>query len=342
MFRKMGVLALTITLFSGCANGIKMSNYKELDCDKKDCEIQPPEYIVNKKKPKVAILPLADVTEFDGKLSKSANETLTQTLTSGTGLEVVERSQMDKLFEEVKFKGNITGDIDPTMLTSLAKDLDFVILGSVSSVSEGAKFTEASSYRDKKGYLHNIAASCTVSAEATVNIRAVSTKTGSIYKVFTPFKGKVSGSSEVRSSSQCQIGDPFQLAQQATAKSIENGKDSFMEAFPNYGYVSKTMTNPGNGKDRIAEITLGKNNGLKAGDKVMLGRYEKSFDRIKKTESLAIHDVTEVTISETGLGDDQSFITLPEEFANDVTVGYIVKTKANKSMFKSFRNMVNS
>jgi hypothetical protein len=49
-----------------------------------------------------------------------------------------------------------------------------------------------------------------------------------------------------------------------------------------------------------------------------------------------------VTISETGLGDDQSFITLPEEFANDVTVGYIVKTKANKSMFKSFRNMVNS
>lgn len=335
---RMGIFVVTAMFLSGCATGIKLSNYKELETDKRDCEIQPPDYIVNKKKPKVAILPLADVTEFEGKLAKSANETLTQIITAGTGLEVVERSQMDKLFEEAKFKGNLTGDIDPAFLANLAKDIEFVILGSISSISSSAKFTEASSYVDKKGRVHNIAPSCSISSEATVNVRAVSTSSGTIYKVFPPLKGRTAYSTEVRSSYQCEIHDPFQLALKATAKSIENGKDGFIDAFPNFGYVSKTLTNPQNAKDRIAQITLGRNDGLNVGDKVMLAKYVKSYDRIKKTESLSIQDLTEVEISETGLGDDQSFVTLPEEFAGDITVGYIVKTKANTRFLKKLFN----
>lgn len=334
MFVRVGALVLMLALASGCATTINLSKYNELEVDKKDCEILPPDYIVNKKKPKVAILPVADVTDFEGRLSKPAQETLTQTLTAGTGLDVIERSQMDKLFEEAKFKANVSGDMDPEALANLAKEIDFVILGSVSAASTGAKFTEASSYKDKKGKVHQIAASCTISGEATVNVRAVSTATGAIHKVFTPFKGRVSGSTEVRGSYECRVKDPVQLALEATAKSIENGRDSFMDAFPNFGYVSKTMTNPKDGKDRIAVITLGRNDGLKPGDRVMLAKYVKSFDRIKKTDSVSLQDLSEVQVSETGLGDEQSYIQLPEEVASEVTVGYIVKTKSARRFFR--------
>lgn len=334
MLVRAGAIIVMLAFVSGCATTINLSKYNELEIDKKDCEIQPPDYIVSKKKPKVAILPVADVTDFEGRLSKPAQETLTQTLTAGTGLEVVERSQMDKLFEEAKFKSNVGGDIDPEALVNLAKEIDFVILGSVSSAATGAKFTEASTYKDKKGKVHEIAPSCTISGEATVNVRAVSTATGAIYKVFTPFKGRVSGSTEVRGSHECRVRDPFQLALEATAKSIENGRDSFMDAFPNFGYVSKTMTNPKDGRDRVAQITLGRNDGLKPGDRVTLAKFVKSFDRIKKADSVSLQDLTEVQVSETGLGDEQSLVQIPEEVAAEVTVGYIVKTKARRGFFR--------
>jgi curli biogenesis system outer membrane secretion channel CsgG len=334
MFKKMGAMALMLALTSGCATTINMANYGELECDKRDCEIAPPEYIINKKKPKVAILPVADVTDFAGKLSKPAQETLTQLMTSGTGLEVVERSQMDKLFEEAKFKESVSGDIDPEALAQLAKDVDFVIMGSVSNIATGARFTEESSYKDKKGKIHYTAPSCTFSGEATVNVRAVSTATGSIYKVFAPFKGRVSSSTELRNSRDCRVGDSFQLASLATASAIENGRASFMDAFPNYGYVSKTLTNSKDSKDRVAQITLGRNDGVRAGDWVTLAKYVKSFDRIKKSESVSLQDLGEARINETGLGDDQSYVLLPEELAAEVAVGYIVKTKSNSRGFR--------
>lgn len=334
MLKKLGTLALMLALTSGCATTINLSKYGELETDRKDCDIAPPDYIVNKKKPKVAILPVADVTEFEGRLSKPAQETLTQTITSGTGLEVVERSQMDKLFEEAKFNESVGGDPDPEALANLAKEIDFVIMGSVSSVATGARFTEASSYKDKKGKTHYVAPSCSFTGEATVNVRAVSTATGTIYKVFTPFRGRVSSSTEVRSSYDCRVEDPFQLASAATSKSIEGARGSFMDAFPNFGYVSKTLTNPKDGKDRVAQITLGKNDGLKPGDRVVLAKYVRSYDRIKKTESVSLQDLAEVRISETGLGDEQSYVLLPEEVAAEVAVGYIVKTKSNGGFFR--------
>ena len=336
MFEKLGPLVLLLALTSGCATTINLSNYSELEWDKRDCDVPPPEYIVNKKKPKVAILPVADVTEFEGRLSKPAQETLTQAMTSGTGLEVVERSQMDKLFEEAKFKESVTGELDPEALANLAKEVDFVIVGSVSSVSTGARFTEASSYKDKKGNTRYIPASCSFAGEAPVNVRAVATVSGTVYKVCAPFRGGVSSSTEVRSSRDCRIDDPFQLALQATSRSIENGRNSFIDAFPNFGYVSKTMTSLKDPKDRIAQITLGKNDGLHPGDRVILARYVKSYDRIKKTESVSLQDLVEAQVSETGLADEQCYVTLPEEIAAEVTVGYIVKTKSNLRFFTNY------
>jgi len=47
MFVRVGALVLMLALASGCATTINLSKYNELEVDKKDCEILPPDYIVN-------------------------------------------------------------------------------------------------------------------------------------------------------------------------------------------------------------------------------------------------------------------------------------------------------
>lgn len=277
---------------------------------------------------------MTDVTDFNGTLAKPADETMIQVLSSGTGLEIVERSQIDKLFQEFKFKGSFDDHIDYSVFSKSAKNIDFVILGSVSSAVTEARFTEASTHQGTDGKYYRTPASCSVYGQAIVNVRAVSTSNGSIYKVFDPFKGNVYGSTEVRSSYECRVNNPTQLAISATIKAIENAKDDFMDAFPRYGYISKTMTNPKNSKDRIAVVSLGRNDGIKAGYKLILAKYTKTHDRIKGIDSLIIQDIGEMEVNETGLADNQCLVKIPEEFSDDALPGYIVKTKADRSFLK--------
>ena len=275
-------LAGFLTMTLGCSSALKVADFKELACDKKECDIAPPDYIVSKKKPRVAILNIEDTTEFEGKLSKPAVETLSQAISHGFGIEVVERGQVNQLFKEAKFSETLGLDTDFSKLTNVAKDIDFVLVGSIPSASVGAKYTAPSSYVDKKGKTHYIAASCNVSGASVVNIRVISTATGTVSKVFKPFKGSASGSSEVPNSSSCNVGNPLATATLAVTKAIENGKDDLHDAFPNYGYISKTLTNPQDNKSRIAYISLGKNDGVKIGDKLIIAKYVKSYDKIKK------------------------------------------------------------
>jgi hypothetical protein len=319
---------------SGCSSAVRVANYKELDCDLKQCEIKPPEYIINKKKPRVAVLPIGDNTEFDGKLSLPAQETLTQVISQGTGLEVVERGQLTKLMQEYNFGSNM-GALEGLDLTNLAKNLDFIILGSVTSASVGAEFTEARSWVDKKGNRQTSAPSCNFSAEAVVNIRSVSASTGTVTKVFPSFKGKVSNSSEVRSVSQCQVANPIQLATKAVIKAIDRSKEDLQDAFPNNGYIYKTMTDPQNPRSRIAYVTLGKSDGVNSGDKVVLAKYVKEVDRIKGTDVLKTIDVGLAVVSETDLKDDSCIVLISEEHSDQVVPGYVVKTKSNASFFRS-------
>lgn len=330
----LGVLLLAALFLGGCAANIRLSDYTSLDMDGRITELKPPEYIMNKKKPKIAILPLEDMTDFRGILARPANEALSQALSSGTGIEIVERSQIKKLFEEARFKENLGGGISTAVLKKYVDRIDFVILGSVSSATVGASFTEASTFRDKNGKYQRIPPSCSIGAQAIVNVRLISTGSGSIYKVFEPFRGRTGSSSEVRSSSECHVRNPNQLAIRATVDAIDKAKDDFMDAFPNYGYVSKTMTNIKKPKDRIAFISLGRNDGLKPRDKLMLARYEKSYDNVKNTASLVIRDVIEVEVNETGLSDGESIVRIPEDSSAEIVPGYIVKTKADRNFLK--------
>lgn len=193
-----------------------------------------------------------------------------------------------------------------------------------------------SSYVDKKGYRHYIKPSCRIDGKAVVNVRAVNANTGIVSKVLTPSKGNVSSSFEVQYQSQCRVNSPVTIASQAVENSINNLRVELQNTFPFYGYLYKTMTDPTNSKIRIAYINLGKNDGVKGGDRVDLIKYVKETDRIKNVSKISTQEIAEVVISETDLREDSSIIIIPEEISSQVMPGLAVKTKGVASFFGNF------
>jgi hypothetical protein len=222
----------------------------------------------------------------------------------------------------------------------MASNIDFVIVGSIASTNYGASYTGPSSWVDKKGYTHNVKPSCSVKGKATVNIRAINASTGVVAKVLPPLDGTSSGSFEVSSQEQCRVSNPLALVTEAVNKSISSARVPLQDAFPYYGYLYKTMTNSADPTKRIAYINLGKQDGIKAGEKVDLIKYVKEVDRIKKTEKITSQEITEVTISETDLRDDSCIIVVPEEFSSHIMPGLAVKTKGKKSLSESIGSLI--
>lgn len=332
--KRIMVLALLMSTF-GCSHAVNVAQYKEGDLDLRVPDVKPPEYVVNKKKPKAAVLPFSDAGEFEGKLSTPSQEVLSQLVSQKCGLELAERSNAQKIFDEVKFQSGIDFFADKSQLAQMASNIDFVIVSSVASTNYGADYSAPRSYTDKKGKTHYVKASCSVTGNATVNIRVINSATGIVSKSFPPFNGRSSNSFEVSGESSCRVGNPLSLVIGAVNDAIGSARVPLQDAFPYYGYLYKTMTNPTDPSKRIAYINLGRQDGVKAGEKVDLIKYVNEVDRIKKTQNITTQEIAEVTISETDLRDDSSIIMIPEEVSSQIMPGLAVKTKGKKTFAES-------
>ncbi len=323
---------LSLALLSGCAHTVDVSKYKESPLDQKTADILPPQHVIDKKHPKIAVLPLGEPSDYKGKLSSGAQEAITQLVSKGCGMEVVERGQLGALFEEKKFAGAMDPGADLSGLAKMAQGIDYVILGAITNTGVGASFTPSKTTVNKstgKSYTSN--AYCTISGQATVNIRVVNASTGTIAQAFEAFKGTTSNNVDMANSSQCRVNNPAAVVNQAVDKAVKKATRQFIEAFPNLGYLYKTMT--GADGTRIAYINLGKLDGVKGGDKVELVRYVKEVDRIKKTERLTTQKIADVKIADTDMQDNSSIIIIPEEYSSQIMPGLAVKTKYNASGF---------
>lgn len=326
-----------LTVISGCAHTVEVSKFKESHQDQKIADILPPQHVIDKKQPKVAVLPLGEPAEFSGRLSAGAQEGLTQIVSKGCGMEVVERSQAQKLFDEKKFIWSLDMAADFSEITKMAQGIDYVVLGSITNPAVGADFTPSQTSCNNKGQCYTSKPSCTVRGMATVNVRVINSSSGTIAQAFDPFRGSVSNSFTVDSSYQCRVGNPVSMINQAIANAIKKAKKPFLEAFPRYGYLYKTMTS-GDGKQRIAYVNIGKLDGVKGGDDVELIRYVKEVDRVKKIERLTNQKVADVKIADTDLQDDRSIIIIPEEYSSQIMPGLAVKTKYNSNFFSDIFN----
>lgn len=326
------VLSLVVMLIvSGCAHTVEVHKFKESSMDQKVADILPPQHVIDKKQPKVAVLPFGEPVELSGRLNATAQEGVTQIVSKGCGMEVVERSQAQKLFDEKKFVWSLDLGADFSEMAKMAQGIDYVILGSITNTNAGASFTPSQTSCDNKGKCYTSQPSCNVSGSATVNIRVINATTGTIAQSFEPFRGSTSKYFNVGSRYECRVGNPVALFNQATAAAVKKANKAFLEAFPRYGYLYKTMTSP-DGK-RIAYVNIGKLDGVKGGDDVELVRYVKEIDRVKKIDRLTTQKIADVKIADTDLQDDRSIIIIPEEYSSHIMPGLAVKTKYNSNFF---------
>lgn len=334
------LIILLLSVLACAPPKISLMDYIILpDIDSKKAIHFLPDYVVQKKKPKIAVLPPSDTTQYSKcQLYRSAWEYLVQTLARSGSVEVVERSHLNAIMEELKFRAGISGDIDPGRLVKIAEGVDFIFVGSISKAYTGVRFTPSSSWTDKKGRTHYTAASCNEEAEAGLVFRLLEFPAGTVQKAFN-MNGKETIYRQVSSQYDCKVQDICGLLNRAIDKAIENAKEDIMNAFPVFGYIYKTMSNRKNPRERIAFITLGTSDGIKAGSKVEIIEFIKEKDPVKDMETLTTRIVGECTVSDTDLQSDRSICIIAEDSVDKVFPGHAVKTKLIESFWQKLKKL---
>lgn len=325
-----------LLLLSGCATTLDLSKMHETQLDEKTATGELPAYVKEKKRPRVAILPIGDSTQYKTSLNlaQTAQDTLTQLIVTSGGVEVMERAQLDSFMQEMKFKSGVGIEVDADKFAQIAKDVDTVFVGTISSAGVSAAFTEASSWTDKKGKTYYTPASCKEEGKVAINFRALASPSGTIQRAFE-VKGRSSRTRDVRYSGECQsVQSPGGLLSDSVNKAIDDAKEEIANTFPSIGYIYKTMTDRSDPRKRIAYINLGKSDGLAPGNKVDIIEFAQEKDRIKKTMRVVERPITEGVVSETQFMADSAILIIPEEAVDRVIVGQAVKSKANVSVFR--------
>jgi hypothetical protein len=324
-----------LLLLSGCATTLDLSRYRETGIDEQNAPGELPHYIKDKKRPRVAVLPIADTTQFKNSLNlaQAAQDSLTQLVVASGSVEVMERAQLDSFMQEMKFQAGVGVEVDPDQFAKIATNVDTVFVGAITSAGVTATFSEGRNWTDKKGKKHSTAPSCTEQGKVIINLRALASPSGTIMNSFQ-LKGQKSTSHEVRSSSECKSQNPGGLLSEAVYKAIDDAKEDVANTFPAFGYVYRTMTDKDNPKQRIAFINLGKRDGLEPGNKVDIIEFVEEKDRVKGGTRKVMRIIDEGEVVEGQLHDESAVLLIPEETCNRVLVGHAIRTKANVSMLR--------
>src|SRR6185369_9185480 len=230
------LLLVTLLVFSaGCTATLNLAKYHEAGIDDKTCPSELPSYVKEKKRPRVAVLPISDTSQFKSTLNlgPAAQDSLTQLIVASGGVEVMERSQIESFMQEMKFQGGMGAEVDPDQFIKIAKDIDTVFVGAITTATAASSFTEARSWTDKKGKAHTSPPSCTEEGKVAINIRALSSPSGTILNSFQ-VKGRKSLSHEVRSSYNSKLQNQERLLSEA----VNKGKD---EARQNIAHISREV-----------------------------------------------------------------------------------------------------
>ncbi len=333
---KRSLLLITLLIFSsGCASTLDLARFHESGIDDRTSSAELPHYVKDKKRPRVAVLPVSDTSQFKSSLSlgPATQDALTQLIVGSGGFEVMERSQLDSFMQEMKFQGGMGAEVDPDQFLKIAKDIDTVFVGAITSAGASSSFTEARNWKDKKGKTHTSPPSCSEEGKVAINIRALASPSGTIQNSFQ-VKGRKSISREVRYSSECNVQNPGGLLSESINKAIDDAKEDIANTFPSLGYIYKTLTNKSEPRKRIAYINLGKSDGLEPGNKIDIIEFVQEKDRVRGTMRIIPRIVAEAVVSETQFLPDSSILIIPEDSADSVLVGQAVRTKANVSVMR--------
>ena len=347
MRKKMWIYVLgLILLISGCVSttgpSVKLVDYVQRPEDMRKAQILPPRYIIEKKRPRIAILDIADhsgLTQMKRcNLGQMATDLLHNVVFKMGRYEVVERAQAKKLAAELGYQE--THGVDWEQIEkkyfALGQNVDYAIVGAVNRVTPSVN-------RDRT------LKSCIEGAEVSLSLRIIDLRRGSTVASFI-VKEKAEN---VKSLAQrCEV--TCGLVQ----KSLENAISRWVpvkvqDAIPIYGYISKVMSYvDSNGKvvKKTAYINLGSKDGVRPGDKVVVMELRREKDFVTGKDRLRYIDLGKATVAQNRLMPDEAIIVIDSpDLMKRVKIGFVVQTTAERArkeaqqqkLFEGARNILN-
>jgi hypothetical protein len=331
------VVASTLVLGGCLSNPVSKSEYAQYQsAPLMDAEYMPPEEELTNQRIKVIVLEgedgstqLSRVADLGRLLSKAIAGKVTQ-----RGVEVIDSKLAPRLSDalrvaESRGASEYTGP----------KVANYAIKPTVATSTVNSTFNQGSEFTDKKGKVTRIPPSYTHKGEVTASVAIYSMPA---LKLVTTIP--LNGSKSSTGNTNAQIpGGGVPLVQAAAKEAVEDHEHDLFNFFAGRGYVSsKKML----GKKSIFEITIGKEDGLKPGDKVIFySRRKTEGGGLKKKQAETLEEivVAEGLVTDNVTNDEAWVYVSDEDKAKKIMRGDVVKPEHSGSFFKKvLRNSLSS
>jgi curli biogenesis system outer membrane secretion channel CsgG len=222
--------------------------------------------------------------EMNSKLSESVEEGVMDQFKSLGGVKVYTRKDLSKVFDEMKLQQS--GMVDETTAVKLGKlaGVRYIVTGSfnniaisyksLASVRRGSRDVgnRASQEAEGWGSVALLAAGVAGAAAAEANegwkvdaeviVRIIDVETGEVL-----FSEKITGRENIGKMPYPGFAEVVGAVKKAASQNMSRLKPALAKQFIAKGYILQIKTSP-DGKDRIALINIGRNNGLNEGTRL--------------------------------------------------------------------------
>lgn len=318
------LLAMTAValLLSGC-NSTNIENADITFTDNQylvnipDASIMPSKAALRGARIKVVVLDTK--INSDANFEKGAVREVSSKVENGlinAGVEIVDRSLAGRLGDEIAVF-EATGRFSGAGLDVA----DIAILPSVSNVQIGSNYSPQRSYsKDGKSYTNP--ATCNYQSDMRGNVKLYKLPDLQLIEGIS-MEGAYSSTGPVNNRN-CTISEGLAsgLASSAAENAINNTINQIQKHMTGKSYVIEYRKN---GDDHFALISMGRNSGLKTGQKIQFAKQVESFNRLTETS-----EINEVPYSFRGVVSnivraDSAWIILDEEAEGRLQFGDIAK-----------------
>jgi hypothetical protein len=323
------VVAAAMLVLSGClSNPVSKSEYAEYrSAPLLDAEHMPTEDELTSRRSKVVVL-----EGEDGSAPSSREAGLGRLLSkaiaakvSERGVEIIDPKLAPRLSDQLRI-----AESRGTSEYSGPAVANYAIKPTVATSSVNSRFVQGSEYTDKKGKVTRIPSSYTHSGEVTASVSIYSMPALTLMTSI-PLNGSKSSTGN-NSAQPLSAGVP--LLEAAVKAAVEDQEHTLFNFFSGRGYVNSKKVL---GKKSIFEVTVGKSDGLKPGDKVIFYSRRKTEggglrkNQVKTLEEIVVADglVTD------NMTDEEAWVYVSDEVkAKKIMRGDLVKPEHSGSLFK--------
>ncbi|MBN1830370.1 MAG: hypothetical protein JW884_14665 [Deltaproteobacteria bacterium] len=284
-------------------------------------------------------------SEMNSKLSESVEEGVMDQFKNLGGVKVYTRKDLPKVFDEMKFQQS--GMVDETTAVKLGKlaGVRYIVTGSfnniaisyksLASVRRGSRDIGNRASRETEGWgsvallAAGVAGAAAAEAaegwrvDAEVIVRIIDVETAEVL-----FSEKIVGRENLGKLPYPGFAEVVGGVKKAASQNMSLLRPSLAKQFIAKGYILQTKTSP-DGKDRIALINIGRNNGLNEGSRLSVYTFSDVEDPLtgKKTCDQSRLPVTLLMTEQLQANTAWVMIDGNPEQAKRVRAGQLVETR---------------